>query len=74
VVIRPWGERGYWSAVVLLGLIGAIPTGFAIAVGSVATSVVLVPPLVMAGILVLPRVRAQLINRRPPEPQPGPVR
>jgi hypothetical protein len=67
-------KRGYWSAVVLLGLIGAVPAGFAIAAGSVATGVVLVPPLVMAGILLQPRVRAQLITRRSPEPQPGPAR
>jgi hypothetical protein len=67
-------RRGYWSAVVLLGLIGAVPAGFAIAAGSVATGVVLVPPLVMAGILSVPRVRTQLINRRSPEPPPGPMR
>jgi hypothetical protein len=67
-------KRGYWSAVVLLGLIGAVPTGFAIAAGSVATGVVLVPPLVMAGILLLPRVRAQLINRRSGEPERVPSR
>jgi hypothetical protein len=58
--------RGYWSAVVLLGLIGAVPAGFAIAAGSAAATVVLVPPLVMAGILLAPRVRADLIGRREP--------
>ena len=63
-------KRGYWSAVVLLGLIGAVPAGFAIAAGSVATGVVLVPPLLMAGILLLPRVRAQLITRSSPPDQP----
>jgi hypothetical protein len=62
-------KRGYWSAVVLLGLIGAVPAGFAIAAGSVATGVFLVPPLVMAGILLLPRVRAQLIARSSPQDQ-----
>jgi hypothetical protein len=57
-------RRGYWSSVVLLGLIGAVPAGFAISAGSVAAAVVLVPPLVMAGILLTPRVRAELIRRR----------
>jgi len=56
--------RGYWSAVVLLTLIGAVPAGFAISAGSVADTVVLVPPLLMAGILLTPRVRADLIERR----------
>jgi hypothetical protein len=55
--------RGYWSAVVLLGLVGAVPAGFAIAAGSVAAAVVLVPPLVMAGILLMPHVRADLVDR-----------
>jgi hypothetical protein len=55
--------RGYWSAVVLLGLVGAVPAGFAIAAGSVAAAVVLVPPLVMAGILLMPHVRTDLIDR-----------
>jgi hypothetical protein len=59
-------RRGYWAAVVLLGLIGAVPAGFAIGAGSVAAAVVLVPPLVMAGILLTPRVRADLIGRRDP--------
>ena len=59
-------RRGYWAAVVLLGLIGAVPAGFAIGAGSVATAVVLVPPLVMAGILLTPGVRADLIGRRDP--------
>jgi hypothetical protein len=59
--------RGYWSAVVLLGLIGAVPAGFAIGAGSIAAAVVLVPPLLMAGILLTPRVRAELIaSQRPP--------
>ena len=58
--------RGYWAAVVLLGLIGAVPAGFAIAAGSVAAAVVLVPPLLMAGILLLPRVRADLIASQDP--------
>jgi hypothetical protein len=59
--------RGYWSAVVLLGLIGAVPAGFAIGAGSIAAAVVLVPPLLMAGILLMPRVRAELIApQRPP--------
>ena len=58
--------RGYWSAVVLLALIGAVPAGFAINAGSVADTVVLVPPLVMAAILLTPRVRAELIDRRDP--------
>jgi hypothetical protein len=58
--------RGYWSAIVLLGLIGAVPAGFAIAAGSAAATVVLVPPLVMAGILAMPRVRADLIDRPNP--------
>jgi hypothetical protein len=57
--------RGYWSAVVLLVLIGAVPAGIAIAAGSVAGAVVLVPPLVMAGILLMPRVRVDLIRRDP---------
>lgn len=59
-------RRGYWSAVVLLGLIGAVPAGFAIGAGSAADAVVLVPPLVMAGILLTPRVRADLIAPRDP--------
>jgi len=59
-------RRGYWSAVVLLGLIGAVPAGFAIAAGSVAAAAVLVPPLLMAGILLQPRVRADLTDRREP--------
>lgn len=59
-------RRGYWSAVALLALIGAVPAGFAIGAGSVAAAVVLVPPLVMAGILLTPRVRADLIGRRDP--------
>ena len=59
-------RRGYWSAVVLLTLIGGVPAGFAIGAGSVAATVVLVPPLVMAGILLAPRVRADLIDK----PQP----
>jgi hypothetical protein len=59
-------RRGYWSAVVLLGLIGAVPAGFAIGAGSVAAAVVLVPPLVMAGILLMPGVRADLIGRQEP--------
>jgi hypothetical protein len=58
--------RGYWSAVVLLALIGAVPAGFAIGAGSAADTVVLVPPLVMAGILLTPRVRAELIDPRDP--------
>jgi hypothetical protein len=58
--------RGYWSAVVLLGLIGAVPAGFAIAAGSAAAAVVLVPPLLMAGILLTPRVRADLVDRPDP--------
>jgi hypothetical protein len=58
--------RGYWAAVALLGLIGAVPAGFAISAGSVAAAVVLVPPLVMAAILLTPRVRADLIGRRDP--------
>lgn len=61
-------RRGYWSAVVLLALIGAVPAGFAIAAGSVAATVVLVPPLLMAGILLTPHVRADLIGRREPPP------
>jgi hypothetical protein len=59
-------RRGYWAAVVLLALIGAVPAGFAIGAGSVAAAVVLVPPLVMAGILLTPGVRADLIGRRDP--------
>ncbi len=60
--------RGYWSAVVLLALIGAVPAGFALAADSVADTVVLVPPLVMAGILLMPGVRADLIDpRKPPQ-------
>ena len=59
-------RRGYWSTVVLLALIGAVPAGFAIGAGSVADTVVLVPPLVMAGVLLTPRVRADLIDRREP--------
>src|SRR6185437_8738542 len=59
-------RRGYWSAVVLLALIGAVPAGFAIGAGSVADTVVLVPPLVMAGILLTPRVRADLTDPREP--------
>jgi hypothetical protein len=59
-------RRGYWSAVVLLTLIGAVPAGFAIGAGSVAATVVLVPPLVMAGILLTPRVRAELTDPREP--------
>jgi hypothetical protein len=59
-------RRGYWSAVVLLTLIGAVPAGFAINAGSVAATVVLVPPLVMAGILLVPRVRADLTDPREP--------
>lgn len=59
-------RRGYWSAVVLLGLIGAVPAGFAIVAGSAAAAVVLVPPLVMAAILLKPSVRADLISRRDP--------
>jgi hypothetical protein len=59
-------RRGYWASVVLLALIGAVPAGFAIGAGSVADSVVLVPPLVMAGILLTPSVRADLIDRREP--------
>ena len=59
-------RRGYWASVVLLALIGAVPAGFAISAGSVADTVVLVPPLVMAAILLTPSVRADLINR--PEP------
>jgi hypothetical protein len=55
-------RRGYWSAVALLGLIGAVPAGFAIGAGSAAAAVVLVPPLVMAGIMLTPRVRAELID------------
>jgi len=58
--------RGYWAAVVLLGLIGAVPAGFAISAGSVAAAVVLVPPLLMAGILLMPRVRADLIASQDP--------
>ena len=51
----------------LLGLIGAVPAGFAIGAGSIAAAVVLVPPLLMAGILLMPRVRAELIApQRPP--------
>jgi hypothetical protein len=59
-------RRGYWSAVVLLGLIGAVPAGFAIGAGSAADAVVLVPPLVMAGIMLVPGVRAELLARRDP--------
>jgi hypothetical protein len=59
-------RRGYWSAVVLLALIGAVPAGFAINAGSVADTVVAVPPLVMAGILLTPRVRADLTDRSEP--------
>lgn len=59
-------RRGYWSAVVLLALVGAVPAGFAIGAGSVADTVVLVPPLVMAGILLTPRVRADLTDPREP--------
>jgi hypothetical protein len=59
-------RRGYWSAVVLLALIGAVPAGFAIDAGSVADTVVLIPPLVMAGMLLTPRVRADLTDRRDP--------
>jgi 4-hydroxybenzoate polyprenyltransferase len=58
--------RGYWSAVVLLALIGAVPAGFAVAAGSIADTVVLVPPLVMAAILLTPGVRADLVDRREP--------
>jgi 4-hydroxybenzoate polyprenyltransferase len=61
-------RRGYWSSVVLLALIGAVPAGFAINDGSVADTVVLVPPLVMAGILLTPRVRAELIDAQDPQP------
>jgi hypothetical protein len=61
-------RRGYWSAVVLLGLIGAVPAGFAIGAGSAADAVVLVPPLVMAGIMLTPGVRAELLTRRDPPP------
>ncbi|HEY5454376.1 MAG TPA: hypothetical protein VIJ96_02810 [Acidothermaceae bacterium] len=61
-------RRGYWSAVVLLALIGAVPAGFAIASDSIADTVVLVPPLLMAGVLLTPRVRADLIDpRQPPQ-------
>jgi hypothetical protein len=59
-------RRGYWSSVVLLALIGAVPAGFAIGAGSAADAVVLVPPLVMAGILLTPRVRAELIAPHDP--------
>jgi hypothetical protein len=59
-------RRGYWASVVLLALIGAVPAGFAINAGSVADTVVLVPPLVMAAILLTPRVRADLIDPREP--------
>jgi hypothetical protein len=59
-------RRGYWSAVVLLALIGAVPAGFAIGAGSVADTVVLVPPLVMAAILLTHRVRADLTAPRDP--------
>lgn len=59
-------RRGYWASVVLLALIGAVPAGFAIGAGSIAATVVLVPPLVMAGILLTPSVRAQLTGRREP--------
>ena len=59
-------RRGYWSAVVLLALIGGVPAAFAIGAGSVAATVVLVPPLVMAGILLTPGVRADVIGRRAP--------
>ena len=59
-------RRGYWASVALLALIGAVPAGFAIAAGSVAATVVLVPPLVMAGLLLTPSVRADLVDRREP--------
>jgi hypothetical protein len=59
-------RRGYWSAVVLLALIGAVPAGFAIGAGSAAAAVVLVPPLLMAGILLTPGVRADLTDRHEP--------
>ncbi len=58
--------RGYWASVVLLSLIGAVPAGFAISAGSVAAAVVLVPPLLMAAILLMPRVRADLIASQDP--------
>ena len=71
VVASAWSlvrrePRGYWASVVLLALIGAVPAGFAIGAGSVAATVVLVPPLVMAGILLAPSVRADLIDPREP--------
>ena len=37
-------------------------------VAALGISVVLVPPLVMAGILLTPRVRSDLIDRREPPP------
>ncbi|MDQ1496233.1 MAG: hypothetical protein QOG69_2716 [Actinomycetota bacterium] len=55
-------RRGYWSAVVVLGLVGAVPTGFAIAEGAGTAALVLAPPLIVAGILLRPSVRAELVT------------
>ena len=55
-------RRGYWSAVVVLALVGAVPTGFAIAEGAGPAALVLAPPLVVAGILLRPSVRAELVT------------
>jgi hypothetical protein len=48
--------------VVVLGLVGAVPTGFAIAEGAGTAALVLAPPLIVAGILLRPSVRAELVT------------
>lgn len=55
-------RRGYWAAVVVLGLVGAVPTGFAIAEGAGPAALVLAPPLIVTGILLRPSVRAELVT------------
>jgi hypothetical protein len=55
-------RRGYWSAVVILGLVGAVPMIVALTSDAGVLAVVLAPPLVVAGLMLAPRVRATLIS------------
>jgi hypothetical protein len=67
-------RRGYWSAVVLLFLVGGVPSVGAATAGDAVTAVVLLPPVVLAAVMLRRSVRAQLIQPTGSKPDrlPGP--
>jgi hypothetical protein len=67
-------RRGYWSAIVVLALVGGGPSAGALTAGDGFTAVVLLPPLVLAAFMLRRPVRAQLIQPATVKPDqlPGP--